>query len=49
VFSRKLGRIAVEYEVIAARDAADILREAIERRLPERTASEDEEDKQSDE
>src|SRR5205085_4230431 len=35
---------AGRYEVIACRDAADILREAIEKHMPERAASEDDEE-----
>jgi hypothetical protein len=35
---------ARRYEVIAMRDAADILREAIEKHMPERAASQDEEE-----
>jgi len=35
---------AGRYEVIAMRDAADIFREAIEKHMPERAASEDEEE-----
>lgn len=41
---------AGRYEVIACTDAADILREAIEKHMPERVASEDDQtDEQTDE
>ena len=39
---------AGRYEVIAMRDAAEILREAIEKHMPERAASEDDEEQENE-